>query len=165
MMLFAAGGLAYFAGRGFFPRFPRITSAACLVSLFAVGLYIFANSWASQIIGNWDEVLTPLLLINNGPVLLVMTAAAAPLFYGTRNNRLDQIAGELSYPMYISHFTIVALLGVPSPDNGLYVGIVIAVSFGLFYGVIIPTDWLRVRFGARMPTSASPDPRVQSVSA
>ena len=165
MMLFAAGGLAYFAGRNFFPRHPRVTSIACVASLAAVGLYIFAESYVSQMIGNWDDVLTPLLLIHNGPPLLLMTVAAAPLFYGTRNSRLDQIAGELSYPMYISHFSIIALLGVPPADNALYVAIVIAVSFGLFYGIIIPTDWLRLRFGARMPTSPSNGPQTQPVSA
>jgi hypothetical protein len=67
--------------------------------------------------------------------------------------------------MYVSHFTIIALLGVPPADNALYVAIVMAVSLGLFYGVTLPTDRLRLRFGARMPTSPSTEARPQSVSA
>jgi peptidoglycan/LPS O-acetylase OafA/YrhL len=164
MMMFAAGGLAYFAGRQIWPRYPRANVVACFAALAVVGLFILAEPYAFQIVGTWDA-LRPLLLIERGPALLVMALAAGPLFYGTRNNRFDQIAGELSYPMYLCHFPIISLLGQPPPDNGLYVTIVLAVSFALYFGITIPTDRLRMRFGARMPPSPAADRRAQSVSA
>jgi peptidoglycan/LPS O-acetylase OafA/YrhL len=151
MMMFAAGGLAYFAGRNLCPRFPRATAIACFISLAAITALIVAEPYLSRITTEWDG-LVPILLIRNSPALLLMTVAAAPLFYGTRSNRFDQIAGELSYPMYVSHYTIMSLMARNSmlpPDNGLYVVIVIAVSFLLFFGITIPTDRLRKRFGAR----------------
>jgi peptidoglycan/LPS O-acetylase OafA/YrhL len=164
MMMFAAGGLAYFAGRDLCPRFPRVTMVACLASLAAIGLFIFAESYAFQITGRW-AALTPLLLIYNGAALLLMTVAAAPLFYGTRNNRIDQIAGELSYPMYVSHYTIMLLLarnGILTPNNGLYVLIVISVSIALYYCITVPTDNFRRRFGARNQINGSIEHRLSA---
>lgn len=155
MMMFAAGGLAYFAGRNLCPRYPGATKIACIVSLIAIGAFVVAEETILQIVGPWYALAT-FLMINKAPALVVMAFAAAPLFYATRNNRFDQLLGELSYPMYICHFLIMVLMTrykLMSPDNALYVAIVIGVSLALFYCVTVPTDRFRRRFGARMPPS------------
>jgi peptidoglycan/LPS O-acetylase OafA/YrhL len=72
------------------------------------------------------------LLIMFWPVLLLMAVAAAPLFYGTRHSKLDQLLGELSYPMYVSHILVSSLLARYAPQiqvgNLLYVASVIVGS-------------------------------------
>jgi peptidoglycan/LPS O-acetylase OafA/YrhL len=155
MMIFASGSLAYFACHDLCPRFPRLTRIASAVALAAVVTVAVAGPYLLPITGLW-EGLVPVVLIHNGPTLLLMAVSVGPLFYGTRNSRFDQIAGELSYPMYVSHYTISRFMErmMPMPDdNALYVAIVIGVSFALLFGVTMPTDKLRARFGARNPAS------------
>lgn len=166
MMMFAAGGLAYFAGRNLCPRFPRATRIACFVSLGALFAFVVAEEQIFRIIGRWDA-LSSLMLINKAPPLFLMALAAAPLFYGTRSNRVDQLLGELSYPMYVCHFIIMQLMTnykLMTPDNALYVAIVIGVSLLLFYFVTVPTDKFRRRFGARVPvvTESQSSPTAQT---
>jgi peptidoglycan/LPS O-acetylase OafA/YrhL len=154
MMIFAIGSLAYFACRELCPRFPRLTRIASAVAFAAMVTVVVAEPYLLPITGRWEGLL-PVLLIQNGPILLLMAVSVGPLFYGSRNNRFDQIAGELSYLMYVSHYTIIRFMEtiIPVPDdNTLYVATVIAVSFALLYGVQIPIDKLRARFGARNPT-------------
>ena len=154
MMIFAIGSLAYFACRDLCPRFPRLTRIASAVALAAMVTIVVAGPYLLPITGLWER-LVPVMLIHNGPILLLMAVSVGPLFYGTRNSRFDQIAGELSYPMYVSHYTIfhfMEKINMPMPaGNALYVATVIGVSFALFFGITIPTDKLRARFGARNP--------------
>lgn len=153
MVLFAAGGLAYFAGRDLCPRFPRATKIACFVSIAAMAAFIFAERYMLQVTGVWGWMITYLMFLS-GPALALMVLVVAPLFYGTKNSRLDGMLGDLSYPMYVCHFLIMKLMvrnDLLTPDSGLYVGAVIVVSAMLFYFVTVPTDRFRRRFGARNP--------------
>jgi peptidoglycan/LPS O-acetylase OafA/YrhL len=146
MMLFGAGGLAYFAGRKWCPQHPLATKIMCALAMAAIVAVVFGF----PLFNRFADAILDRLLIVNSPALILMVVAAAPLFYGTRNSLFDRIAGELSYPMYVSHILVFELMArvIPLTNNFLCISIVIAASLLLFLGIIVPTDKLRKRLGA-----------------
>jgi peptidoglycan/LPS O-acetylase OafA/YrhL len=152
MLLFGAGGLAYFAGRHIFPSWPRTTRVLCVFAVLAFLLLVFAHS----LFVNVGLVQVSAALLLTYPLVLVfMVLTASPLFYGTRNNRLDRDLGELSYPMYISHILVVQIFVVYVPEsvqwgNALYVLAVLALSQLLVLFIIKPVDrGFRGRLGSQ----------------
>lgn len=155
MMLFAAGGLAYFAGRPL-RRYKLATNIAGLVGIAGFVALTLAAGYITPLLSHYFGAINSTLALAYWPVLVFAVLLAAPLFYATRNNRLDQILGELSYPMYVCHIlagaTLVRWTGNRWPDDGnlSYLALVIVLSLGLIYAVIKPVDrHLRNRFGAR----------------
>jgi peptidoglycan/LPS O-acetylase OafA/YrhL len=153
MVLFAAGGLAYFAGRKFFPNHPGITHLACGAALSVLVFIIFRPEIVEQFIWTRFGGYDPLFMFYNWPVLVVMVIAVGPLFYGLGRNKFDRMLGELSYPMYICHILISGLLHQYSPETGstFYVFCVIALSAVLMFPNLL-IDKRRKRFGASVPT-------------
>jgi peptidoglycan/LPS O-acetylase OafA/YrhL len=137
MMLFASGGLSYFIGRTIKPKAIK-PSFIFAVALMAILVFIARYTGYFKLIG----LSSPLILIT-------MTIAVAPLFYGSRYNKFDGLMGDLSYPMYISHLLIFSLVTRLPPEfnvgNVLYVVSVITFSLLITYTIIIPVD--RVRHG------------------
>lgn len=161
MLLFACGGLAYFAGRDLCPRYPLMTKVACAMAMALIIAIVLGAPIKTQ----YSETILEHLLLLNWPVLALMPIAAAPLFYATRHSAIDRLIGELSYPIYVSHLLIQTMLTrhAPSwmaPDNLLYVVVVVAVSLALVLGIIYPIDNLRRRLGTVEAT-----PRKQLVPA
>jgi peptidoglycan/LPS O-acetylase OafA/YrhL len=164
MMLFAAGGLAYFASSVVLPRFPNATRyAAGSLVVAMVGLILVA--W--PLIGKTVDVPTHSLLANKaillGLVTLgVMVVSVGPLFYGLKN-RFDFFVGELSYPIYICHYFLIDTIGAHFKDNivlaNFFVyGIVVAGSIVLYFGVVKPTEHYRKRLSGRRQKVAPPTP-------
>lgn len=156
MTMFAAGGLAYFAGRSICLRYPLLTKIACAVAIAAIATIVFGRAFVQPAIDLYFGWYYKPLMIMNLPVILLMVVSAAPLFYGTRRNSVDKMLGELSYPMYVSHILVVNLAAryVPAwlqAGNLFYVASVVVVSLILLFAITIPTDRLRKRFGARVP--------------
>jgi peptidoglycan/LPS O-acetylase OafA/YrhL len=147
MVLFAAGGLSYFTGRWWYARLPSAVRAAGLLCLV---LFIILT-FSPKLVGT---TYNQAMMFYNPQVLLFTIVAAAPLFYATRESRIDSLVGELSYPMYVTHILIAELMIRWLPPgalegNALYVTVVIIVSLALYFGVNRYTDRLRKKFGAR----------------
>jgi peptidoglycan/LPS O-acetylase OafA/YrhL len=147
MMLFAAGGLSYFAGRTVLPRFPVATKIAGLACVAAFVALTFGGGWVYP----WLSVNSTIVLTY--PTVLAFAAiAAAPLFYATRQWWLDRILGEMSYPIYIVHTLVSNSIHRYAPEwmtDTTYLFTVLGLSAAMVYGVILPLDRFRRRFGGR----------------
>ncbi|OSI69431.1 hypothetical protein BSZ22_17695 [Bradyrhizobium canariense] len=98
MMLFAAGGLSYFAGRW-------LERGASQVAFRRAGM-ICLGVLAIIIVYHHLHLTTlwqiPFLLNGN---ILAMVAVSCPFLLAlSRGSAWDSMIGELSYPMYLSHF-------------------------------------------------------------
>ncbi|HZT87362.1 MAG TPA: acyltransferase [Stellaceae bacterium] len=155
MMLFASGSLSYFLGtycdRRARPR--KIIPAACMTLLSGL---ILANDYAMPWLAAHLPMYWPRLYLMNGPVLVLVAAACPFLFKISRASRIDDFLGELSYPIYVSHWFLrgeaIEHLSAPWDAGSLvYVAGVIAFSVLLLVCVVFPVDRIRARFGARVP--------------
>lgn len=137
---------------------------------FALGIlayYVYANSggvrqrkwfYPASVVG--CALLLALPLWIESSMYLLMTFAITVLFPLTKDNRLDRFLGDLSYPVYVLHLPLMALLraaplGVLSPWVRL--GCVLCFSAGVVLLVERPFERLRYRM-ARLDTH----PRVSS---
>ncbi|HTO63706.1 MAG TPA: acyltransferase [Bradyrhizobium sp.] len=157
MMLFAAGGLAWFRGRAIYASRPLLAKRACGVSIALFVALVFGSEFVTPLVAAFGGLSRPLLLLN-WPFLLLMIFAVAPLFFGARSHRLDKALGELSYPMYLCHILVGTLIATWLPErwqagNALYVAAVILASIALDMAVVKPVDAFRQRLGARAPAS------------
>jgi peptidoglycan/LPS O-acetylase OafA/YrhL len=154
MAMFAAGGLAYFVGRKINSISPQTMRWSGMIAIVGfVFLTIFAKV-VSPSLPDRNDYYSASLMLQNPQVVMFTILTVAPLFYATRHSRLDQLLGELSYPMYVTHILIVELIlrSVPSvllEGNALYVAAVVATSLMLLFAVTMPLDKFRKRFGAR----------------
>ena len=162
MMLFGAGGLAYFGGRHVRNQFPRsMLKFGPLLYLVILAIYIVdVPHVTSALRGFLGRTFSSTLWISYPGFLLSVALVCPVLFNGWRNVAWDGLLGELSYPMYISHVFVGEALRRVVPDtvlahNLLYVASVVAFSWALFVLVGLPIDRLRARFGARIPTVQS----------
>jgi peptidoglycan/LPS O-acetylase OafA/YrhL len=163
MMLFAAGGLAYFGGRPIYACRPRLARRACALSVALFVALVFGSEIVTPGIAKFGGLSRSLLLLN-WPFLLLMIFAVAPLFFGARSHRLDNALGELSYQMYLCHILVGMLIAAWLPErwqagNALYVGAVILAAIALDVAVVKPVDSFRRRLGARTPADQSAAPR------
>ena len=155
MMLFAAGGLAYFAGRSIYASRPHLARLACGLSVALFVALVFGSEIVTPWVTKFGGLSRPLLLVN-WPFLLLMIFSVAPLFFGARSHRLDNALGELSYPMYLCHILVGGLIAAWLPErwqagNGLYVVAVILAAIALDMTIVKPVDAFRRRLGARAP--------------
>ncbi|MBV1691721.1 acyltransferase [Novosphingobium sp. G106] len=133
LAFFLAGVLAYKAWAARPELWQR--PAARLLAL-AVPVVLAAYPWLR---GDWPDAafFSPARI---GTLLLV--AVALPAIHGwSRHSRLDRTVGELSYPVYLSHFLVTAIIpaaGVFAGRSGLRTLAVIAVTLAL--------SWVVVRF-------------------
>ncbi len=102
---------------------------------------------AALLINRWHGVSR----VASVGLLLLMFLAIPFLFRATNRNTLDRLLGELSYPVYIVHFTVILAI-----DHllGLHVGvlrgivimtIVLMLAAALYYSVDRPVDAWRQR--------------------
>lgn len=153
MMFFAAGGLAYFASRFIFIRFPA--------ALTVVGYGFFVFLVAAVLL--WAPVFSGItipggvwiyqnLYFTSAFFLVAMIFGVGPLFYATQKSVADRWIGELSYPIYICHEIILySFLGKDVNfrwGNVVIWGMVIPASILLVLFVALPVDRLRKRYGA-----------------
>ena len=154
MMLFAAGGLAYFAGREL-QRYlsPKVFGAVAFAALGTLAVIILGNQLVTERpLGGYDQRL----YLGSQMVLLIMVISCPFLFFHFKRSKLDSIIGEMSYPMYISHIFIIEIAPRLSSTvyewpifNVCYVLVTVAFSAMLVYVVILPVDRLRSILGAR----------------
>jgi peptidoglycan/LPS O-acetylase OafA/YrhL len=155
MMLFAAGGLSYFAARA-----AKITmlkfayTYGAWMGLAAIATMIVAFPEVSALAPglHLDETARTIYLQRPGFILLTVVLCPA-LFYGFRRVGFDMVLGELSYPIYISHLFVLEVLSQTVPEaylasNLLPVACVVAVSAALLVLIAFPIDRIRARFGA-----------------
>jgi len=157
MMLFAAGGLAYFCGRAIYASRPLLARRACAVSVALFVVLVFGSGIVTPWVTKFGGLSRSLLLLN-WPFLLLMILIVAPLFFGARSHRLDNALGELSYPMYLCHMLVGGLIATWLPErwqagNALYVVAVIGAAIALDVAIVKPVDAFRRRLGARAPAS------------
>ena len=150
MMLFAAGGLGYFAGAWLERRVParvmRAVGGVCLSILAAIILALHGR------IGTLSQTL----FLMNWNVLAMVAISCPFLLAASRGFKWDSMIGELSYPMYLSHLFVYEAMAryAPAsvrPSNFPYVCATVAFSIMLLWSVVLPVDRYRRKFGARMP--------------
>jgi hypothetical protein len=148
MMLFASGGLGYFAGRAI-----RGGIAFAILAVVIVANPTALGWWLRIFPGYMES-----LYLGNAAILLAMALASPHLFYAFRNVHFDSFLGELSYPMCLSHLLVGGiLLRLHLPawltyGNLCYVGATLVAGTLLVMFIVIPVDRWRSRFGARVPT-------------
>jgi peptidoglycan/LPS O-acetylase OafA/YrhL len=157
MMLFASGGLAYFAGRWLERSVPvsvmRATGLICLaVATIVIVVTHERMTTVSQTLFLW-----------NGPILAMIAVSCPFLLVASRGMTWDKTIGELSYPMYLSHIFIIGMMRrftpqFMAPNNFAYVCVTIVFSFALYWLVIRRVDLYRKRFGARRMDGDVPVP-------
>lgn len=149
MVMFAAGGLSYFASKAL-RSVPavilQVGGTACLAATAAI---IIATPLSIQ---NFSQTL----FLQNPKVILLIILACPLLFVTFRKSRLDSMIGELSYPMYLSHLFVAGMMvrytpSLMTPDNFAYVCATVVFSAALLWLVVLPVDRYRRRFGARVP--------------
>jgi peptidoglycan/LPS O-acetylase OafA/YrhL len=136
------------AGR---PPDVRVTGAACVA---AAAIFLYGRHYMS--IHNWSASFAYATFI-------VLAVPSLPLlFYLTHRSRIDRIAGELSYPIYLSHLCIGSLwlaLGVSAHYLGA-VSLVTCILVGLVLVRYVehPLNRLRHRLSSSKPAPAAPSP-------
>jgi peptidoglycan/LPS O-acetylase OafA/YrhL len=75
-------------------------------------------------------------------LLAALFLSIAALFRFTRSNRFDRLAGELSYPMYVSHVLVVSIVGT---NPVLVMAAAIAAAVVIFRCIDRPIDGWRHR--------------------
>ena len=159
MMLFAAGGLSYFAARDLLKGKPSRNQFLLACGGWIVIIVLCA---ARNLVFSFPiiEVAYPVMwesLVLNEPILLLLIALFTPLiFFITKNSRVDAFFGDLSYPVYLSHLFVATVLGNlfvwknPAHATLAYILITFVASTALIYLVEKPVKLLRAkRFGAR----------------
>ena len=144
-MLFAAGGLGYFAGLWIDRVAPanalRVVGNSCLIVVICLVI------WPTPLYSFSQR----LFLFN--PWIPVLIAFSSPLlFIASRGRKWDSLIGELSYPIYLSHILVIESLSLYAPDyanNLTCVCVTLIVSGALLCLVVLPVDRYRRRFGAR----------------
>ncbi|MBS0190998.1 MAG: acyltransferase [Phycisphaerales bacterium] len=88
--------------------------------------------------------------------LLGLVATAIPIvFMRTKRNKLDRYIGELSYPVYISHFLVVSCLtGLGWREGYVAVPVTIVVSIALYHLIDRPVDSFRHKWATRASARA-----------
>ncbi|MGC3943830.1 MAG: hypothetical protein QM762_04685 [Chryseolinea sp.] len=133
LALFLAGVLAY---KAWAARPERWDGAKARLLAISLPFVLAAYPW---LLGDWPDAafFSPARI---GTLLLV--AIALPAIHGwTRHSRLDRTVGELSYPVYLSHFLVTAIIpaaGIFAARPSLRTLAVIAVTLAL--------SWVVVRF-------------------
>jgi peptidoglycan/LPS O-acetylase OafA/YrhL len=156
MMLFGAGGLAYFCGRHIkiklSPPVVKCGSWICLGVLVATIIdFIDVRAFARHLY--FDETVQVMYL--QGPGFLLLVVVFCPiLFYAFRGIGWDVLLGELSYPIYISHFFVLDVLSRIAPEAYLTSSLLALSCIVAFSAVLLilvsPLDRFRARFGARI---------------
>lgn len=159
MMLFASGSIAYFAGRSLPRHFSRrALTLSATVAVGALCFIVLVENLSEPLYRHYFGGYMASINLANWQTLLVIALSCPFLFYGTRSVVADNLLGELSYPIYVSHIFVHDVawhlyLGAPlAVQGGVYLLCVIAFSAALFWFVARPIDRLRARFGARDPT-------------
>jgi peptidoglycan/LPS O-acetylase OafA/YrhL len=94
----------------------------------------------------WKWFPNTKLVLNAEPIVFIFPFALPFIFAHTRKNTVDRMIGDLSYPIYLTHFIIIDLLRVTeSPWVDRYMGefaclCTIAASVILWYFVDRPID-------------------------
>jgi peptidoglycan/LPS O-acetylase OafA/YrhL len=115
-----------------------------ILSLLALG----AALGLADTLGSWQPDM-PLHRWLRVPLFAALTAGIPALFALTRNWRLDRQIGELSYPLYVSHFLVIWIAGwifadLSSPGARVAViALALLTAFALQKGVDEPVDRFR----------------------
>jgi peptidoglycan/LPS O-acetylase OafA/YrhL len=152
LMFFLAGSIAYrlYACDDEMKDLQLREKGAICVAIIAM---IFGSVW----IGKFGQPMRFAAWIPPFTTAAVFLALPA-LFHATRKNALDRLAGELSYPIYVSHALIISIVGQGSYNVGkqgfvLVSLLVLLVSYALYRLVDAPIDNLRHRYTARLPAA------------
>jgi len=146
MMLFASGGLVYFAGTWLETRLPaRFMRAVGIVCLAILAIIIARHKQ--------NNTLSDSLLLFNWNALAMIAVSCPFLLSASRGYAWDSMIGELSYPMYLCHVFVYEAMASYAPyslipSNFWYVCASIIFSIALLRLVVLPVDRYRKRFGA-----------------
>ncbi|MFN0040739.1 MAG: acyltransferase family protein [Burkholderiales bacterium] len=150
LAFFLAGVLAY---RADFPSRARVLPwmFALLALGGALGLADTMESWQPGMpIHRWLRI----------PMFALLAAGIPALFAATRNWRVDRQIGELSYPLYVSHFLVIWVAGLAFSDvtsgiaRVMVVACAILAAIALYKCIDTPIDRFRqARLKKRSPSA------------
>jgi peptidoglycan/LPS O-acetylase OafA/YrhL len=114
----------------------------------------FSARWNPQAPG--VLVIAWQLFVNTIPYILISLGIAF-LFKLTKDSSLDANIGELSYPIYMCHILVIALISrsmldtllIGWPEHALTIVLVMVTAFLLDRLIVLPIDKLRIRFGGK----------------
>ena len=100
--------------------------------------------------------------------LVILGLLLPSIFIVTRSSRLDELAGSLSYPVYVLHFPALALAyhsGLTTLASGkwseltIYLAAVVCLAIIAKIAIVGPLDRIRTKFGARTGRNAAGEGR------
>lgn len=151
MWLFLAGMLSFHAYLIMKDRYSQYFGLSYLLGIVGAAAFI-AVLWGA----NAAETATRNGLLAD-PLYLLMAASIGPIFHATGRLKIDRGIGDVSYPLYVVHWPIVAYLLSGHRGEWLYTIFLIALSTAaaafLHYALERNVDKLRKRY--RRPAELS----------
>lgn len=124
-------------GYRFYSKYREVFATSRAVHAAAVALFCVWIAW----IVFYNEVQVPY----KGTGFLVYSAIALPfVFTLVMRSRVDQFLGDLSYPIYLSHYPIILVVIQWTNNEGIYVA-PLAVAFSIVYQVFVANKIERYR--------------------
>ncbi len=147
--LFLLGMVAYHCWKKYQPALNQFKCRPIWFSLFGVGLSLLCIAIAQKFWGNQFLVTASFIFF---------AAALIPIFHYTRKSKYDRAIGELSYPIYLTHWPIFSLILTGHqgswPWTFAIIGLSIICSLILIYCVDKPLEKIRrkmVSIGNKYP--------------
>lgn len=138
--LFLSGMLAYFGWRKFRTLEYAKSMRILPWSLFGIAVVILC------IILAWQYFNNPYVTIL---CYIVFALSIIPVFHASRKSKWDRVIGELSYPIYLTHWPIVAFVITNHRGSWMWsfilIGISVLCSAALHFGVDRYVERIRVR--------------------
>jgi len=150
---FILGALAYRFGNWGIVKNALDRSPMLLPLILFIGAVALLLGWGRL---SWIGALSWRASAINQPIgLFLLTALALPaLFRFSSRNRWDRRVGDLSYPIYILHYTVIWVLGTwnlwPSLGYWRHVGLTLALSVLVAVAIEAPLDRWRQRRVAQL---------------
>jgi len=103
---------------------------------------------------SWAVLLSSLLLYSKineeyslALLAVIMTLSVPFIFNMTKDNKIDRFLGNISFPIYMVHFLVIAFLEDYVPEYSLWILLppVCLAALGVHYGIEMPIDRWRQR--------------------
>lgn len=87
-------------------------------------------------------------------LFVALTVSVPLLFAKTASNKLDRLAGDLSYPVYINHFIVIQLVGSVVAPSG-FIFALVSILLATATVILVERPARRLKFRGPATTSAS----------
>jgi peptidoglycan/LPS O-acetylase OafA/YrhL len=113
----------------------RLCSAVPPLAVLAATLLVQPVAHVANKAGIAPEII--------GQLYLAVAIIGLPsLFRLSQSSRFDAVAGELSYPVYLTHFLVIEMLRLKFPSGGLVANSLLSITA---IAVTLPVSWLLIK--------------------